>query len=162
MGLLTLKTFQLLDRVGQLEREQLLTGDWAHVQDWDRHGYRLMVDAMARHGIDTGGRPPIWAWAGRVTLLDASLLLNTEHDLPRGYATVTFTVPAEQALIGDYGHWCDALAEGPHLARYDPVPPRPGVHAAQACVAALPASAVTGVSPLPRDGWDDLDLDAEV
>lgn len=106
-----LKTFQSLERVRELESGDALVGSWAHVPRGWESGYCAMVNEMARRGISCDGRPPVWAWAGPVSLGDACGLLG-EEDLARGFATVTFTAPRQLVLLSNYSPWCDALVGG--------------------------------------------------
>ncbi|WP_028925095.1 hypothetical protein [Pseudonocardia acaciae] len=149
-----LRTFQRLARVEQLDADGLLVGDWDRVIPQHARAYRAMVDAMARHGVDTGGRPPIWAWTGEVRLVDAALLLDAEHELSTGYATVEFEAPAELVVSSDYGAWNDYLEALFHDRSYEW---QPG-GADQACLPYLRAEWVREVRPLPTSGWDELDL----
>ena len=48
-----------MPRVRELERDGVLTADWARIAPAVRAGYRAMVDAMTRCGVTTGGRPPV-------------------------------------------------------------------------------------------------------
>jgi hypothetical protein len=153
-----LRTFQSLRRVEQLEVDGRLVGCWEHAQTPD--GYRAMVAAMARADVDTGGLPPIWAWRGRLQLIDAKMLL-AEHELSAGYATVEFDAPAELTVESDYGAWNDYLeavitgrpAEWDlHAVRAD------GEEPVQVCLPYLRSEWVRDVRSLPRTGWDEIDV----
>lgn len=61
---LMLRTFQSLDCVRQLQNDAILKADWEHVVPGTEHAYARMVEAMSEYGIDTEGRPPMWAWRG--------------------------------------------------------------------------------------------------
>ena len=153
-----LRTFQRLPRVAQLDADGVLVGDWDRVPDAHRAGYRAMVAAMARAGVDTAGRPPMWAWRGGLTLLDAALPLDPEHELSTGYATVEFEAPAELTVVSDYGAWNDHLEALFHGGPADwnvthPVRAQPE----QVCVPYLRAEWVRDVRPLPTTGWDEID-----
>lgn len=151
-----LATFQSLSRVEQLAADGALVGSWEHAQSPD--GYRAMVAAMERAGVDTGGAPPIWAWRGALRLIDAKLLL-AEHELRAGYATVEFDAPAALAVESDYGAWNDFL-EAVFLGRsmqWDVAAVPPGTEPVQACLPCLRTEWVRDVRPLPRDGWDEID-----
>jgi hypothetical protein len=154
-----LKTFQSLRRVEQLEADGVLVGCWEHAQT--RDGYRAMVAAMARAGVDTGGLPPIWAWRGTLCLLDARLLL-AEHDLRSGYATVEFDAPAGLAVESDYGAWNDYLecVFTGASAEWDVSAVVPQEEPAQVCLPCLRAEWVRDIRPLPRTGWDAIDVGA--
>lgn len=157
-----LRTFQRLDRVRQLRRDRVLVADWDRLPPFERVAYPSMVAAMERCGIRTAGRPPVWAWCGAPTLLDAYSLFGTGPELGAGVATIEFAAPAELAFVSDYGDWCDHL--GARLddpgARWEPLPcPWTTDEPVQACVPHLPAEWVRDVRPLPTAGWpDDLDL----
>lgn len=168
---LLLKSFQPLHRVDRLRSEGVLVGDW------DRVGgpvivprYRRMVEEMAARGIDCAGHPPVWAWHGRVTLLDAFMLLDVEHELSQGWATITFTAPANLVHLSDYAAWCDFFIGG---TQWDPTASRSPAEQAsddwagwtcgvQATLPYLRREWVDAVEPLPRDGWDGLDLNTLV
>jgi hypothetical protein len=153
-----LRTFQSLRRVEQLDIDGSLVGCWEHAQTPD--GYGAMVAAMARAGVDTGGMPPIWAWRGTLCLLDAKMLL-AEHELRAGHATVEFDAPAELAVESDYGAWNDyleALITG-RPAEWDLRAVRAGGEGPmQVCLPYLRAEWVRDVRPLPRAGWDEIDV----
>lgn len=161
---LQLKTFQPLPRVDELRRAGILVGSWAHVLRGTERAYAAAVAAMAERGIDTDGRPPIWAWWGPVALIDALMLLDEEHELSRGFATITFKAPADIVLLSDYAHWCNALEANSSTWRpRTPEIPRPGVrddefaHPAQACLPYLREEWVVDVVELPTSGWGDID-----
>lgn len=166
-----LKTFQPGPRVDRLRHDGVLVGDWARVGGPVVGArYRRMVEEMAAHGIDCAGHPPMWAWHGRVTLLDAFMLLDVEHELGRGWSTITFTAPAELVYLSDYGAWCDYFVGG---TDWDPTVFRsPAERAAddwagwtcgvQATLPCLRREWVDAIAPLPRHGWDELDLNALV
>lgn len=149
-------SFQPLARVAELQRRGELVGSWEHVPRSPggviRAAYEEMVAAMARAGVPTGGRPPVWAWGGRcgVTVEDARMLVG--EPLREGYATVEFTAPAELVLATDYGAWNDYLAalfEGPAPRGWDV--PTPIAHElVQVCLPVLRAEWVREVRPLPR------------
>jgi hypothetical protein len=154
-----LRTFQRLARVAELEADGVLVGDWDRVPSGHREGYQAMVDAMARAGVESHGRPPVWAWRGTLLLLDAALLLDAEHELSTGYATVEFEAPAEFAVASDYGAWNDYLEAlflgNPAQWELTAVPRRWGPE--QVCLPYLRAEWVREVRPLPTTGWDELD-----
>lgn len=159
-----LRTFQPTERVAAFTDGGSLVGGWEHVPESLRPAYRAMVAAMAETGVDTGGRPPVWAWWGELRLLDALSLLNPEHQLSTGYVTVEFDAPAELVVASDYGVWNDYLAalfDGSSVTR------ELGVRAisaplgqrgpTQVCLPYLRADWVRDIRPLPRSGWDELD-----
>ena len=90
---LVLRSFQSLERVAQLQRSRALRGDWTHVLRGNENAYARMVEVMTEQGIDTGGRPPVWAWHGVLRLLDADLLFDAKEKLSKGFATLTFRAP---------------------------------------------------------------------
>lgn len=149
-----LTTFQSVERVAQLRAEGRLVSDWARILGGVERSYRSMVEEMARHGIDCHGRPPVWAWSGPVTLGDALMLLDPEHELSRGYAAVTFAAPAGLVLLSDYGPWCDALFEN---ARWVPPSEPDGSAPRQATLPYLDLAWVARVEALPTEGFDALD-----
>lgn len=171
MDTVLLKSFQPLDRVAQLRCEGTLVGDW------DRVGgpmvvpyYQRMVEEMAAHGIDCEGNPPVWAWHGRVTLLDASMLLSVEHELRQGWATISFRAPRDLVLLSDYAVWCDFFLGG---TEWDPTLFRSPVERSaddwagltcgvQAALPYLRREWIDTIQPLPTTGWDELDLDTLV
>ncbi|WP_191244836.1 hypothetical protein [Amycolatopsis deserti] len=139
-----------------------LLGDWDRVPASLVVPYRAMVEAMARAGVDTGGRPPVWAWRGELRLIDAISLFDAEHELSRGFATVEFDAPEHLAVASDYGRWNDFLAaslEGRECA-WEPGPAER--EPVQVCLPYLLADWVRDVRPLPTGGWDRLDLAAAV
>lgn len=161
----TLRTFQPLDRVAQLRRDQILVGSWDHVDVSVVRAHARMVAVLAERGVDTGGRPPIWAWCGVLRMRDAALLLDPVHELSAGYATVTFTAPAAQVLLSDYAHWCEAMMAPSEIGLDDWQPRRASArspHPEQACLPSLRSDWVTSVSPLPTCGWDTLDQELVV
>jgi hypothetical protein len=155
-----LRTFQRLTRVAQLEAEGMLVGDWDRVPAAHRDAYRAMAAAMSRAGVDTGDLAPIWAWRGPVRLLDAAPLLDPEHELSTGYATVEFAAPPELVVASDYGAWNDFL-EALFLgepASWEPAASNRSVPGPeQVCLPFLRAEWVRGVRSLPTTGWDELD-----
>lgn len=162
-----LRSFQRLTRVASLTATGALVGDWTYVPEADRPAYRAMVAAMAAAGVDTGGRPPVWAWHGEPRLIDAALLLDQEQELSSGYATVEFDAPEPLVALSDYSAWNDHLFEmfNDRPARWSvgtgrwlgpPAKPR-AAHPTQACLPYLRAEWLLDVRPLPRTGWDELD-----
>lgn len=95
-----LRTFQPRSRVGQLESDGVLLADWAWVSPGLRGGYRGMVAAMTRWGVDSRERPPIWCWFSDLCLFDAVSLLDAHHQLSTGYATVEVEAPAARRGLG--------------------------------------------------------------
>lgn len=157
MSGMVLKSFQPTTRIAQLQREGILVGDWFYVLPGTERAYGRMVEMMTERGIDCHGKPPIWAWHGDVRLRDAIMLLDPEHELSRGYGTVTFIAPTGQAMVSDYRQWCDALFRNADV--WDPAPPVHGPHPAQATLPHLRADWVLSIDLLPVDGWNDLDLE---
>lgn len=159
---LILRTFQPLHRVAQLQHEGLLVADWNHLVPGTERPYARMVEVMAEHGIDTSGRPPVWAWRGPLRLFDADLLVDAVHELSRGFATLTFHAPDHLVLLSDYKDWCEALmtpASTP-IDRWRPQAHRPGsFHPEQACLPYLHLDWVSDIKPLPTAGWNTLDLE---
>lgn len=161
MTTLQLKTFQPLPQVARLKETGTLTGDWDRICScsWT-DAYRGMVSNMATHGIDCAGNPPIWAWWGPLTLGDAFLLYDLEHDLPQGFATITFNAPTNLVFLSDYDEWNDALF--PYTPWTPaPLPPTPGQQL-QATLPYLDLAWVTGISPLPTADFYELDWDSAV
>lgn len=154
-----LRSFQRLSRVASLSASGALFGDWAHVPASQHPGYRAMVAAMSVAGVDTGDRPPIWAWHGELHLVDAALLFDEQHELRTGYATVEFDAPDSLVTLSDYGAWNDHLYEVFHgrpacwsagAARWLGPPADPDTsHPAQACLPHLRAEWLLDVRPLP-------------
>lgn len=161
---LVLRTFQSLARVTQLHRDGVLLGDWAHVLPGTERGYRRLVEVMEDKGIPTAGRPPVWAWHGRVRLVDADLLFDATQELSRGFATITFQAPEHLVLLSDYGHWSDVmLSDEVSLRQWQPRRRTPSSdRLEQACLPYLTLAWVTKIEPLPTTGWDTLDLDNEL
>ncbi len=148
---LLLRTFQRRDRVDQLHREGRLVADWSHVMKGTERAYVRMVEVMAARGIDTADHPPNWAWHGPLRLYDAALLFDPVHELSAGFATVTFSAPAELVLLCAYPDWCDVLMTTPthELDAWQPQPPiRSRHHPDQACLPYLSAHWVR--SGVPR------------
>ena len=159
-----LRTFQSLTRIEQLQHDGILVGSWDHVLPGTEDAYLRMVEVMTEHGIDTNGRPPIWAWRGPLRLADADSLFNAEHELSSSFVTVAFRAPQHVVLLSDYGHWCDALmppADGP----IEPWQPRrrdnDSRHPEQACLPHLRLEWVSTIKPLPTTGWGTLDLETQ-
>lgn len=152
-----LRTFQPRSRLTTLDADGVLVGSWDRVSGGPvRHGYAAMVAAMAAAGIDTGGLPPIWAWRGRLTLVDATMLLS-DHELRSGYVTIEFDAPAELTVASDYGRWNDHLAA---LFESDCIEWEiggPATEPVQICLPQLRAEWVRAVRPLPTTGWNELD-----
>ena len=165
MGLLELLTFQSLRRVAQLESDRVMLGDWSRVDVAHVAAFRRMTDVMTLHGIDTAGRPPVWAWRGTLRLRDAALLFDPEHELSQGFATVTFTAPGDLVVLSDYAHWCQLLFDPVDAAIEAWQPERRHSRTCQpeqACLPYVRAEWVTRVRPLPRSGWNDLDQEQPV
>lgn len=159
---LVLRTFQSLERVEQLQDDGVLVSDWEHVALGTENAYARIVEVMREHGIDTGGRPPVWAWRGLVRLRDADSLFDAVHELSRGYATVTFRAPKHLVLLSDYAHWCDVLMApaGTPAHQWQPQRRAEGSHQPeQACLPYLRLDWVTDIKSLPTSGWDTLDLE---
>ncbi|QGU03260.1 hypothetical protein CKALI_12110 [Corynebacterium kalinowskii] len=163
MDRIQLKTFQPLTRVRTLEATGELRGSWAQILSVSYDpAYRDMVSEMARAGIDCAGNPPIWAWYGPLALIDATMLLNEEYDLPKGYATITFTAPRDLVLLSEYGPWCEALFPyRPWRAPTPPLIPDPAVQL-QATLPVIRASWVSDITELPTSGFDELDMEQPV
>jgi hypothetical protein len=164
-------SFQPLSRVAILQADGELVGSWEHVPrstgDVIRTAYGEMVAAMARVGVPTDGRPPVWAWGGRrgVTVGDALSLVG-EPLWWDGYATIEFTAPAELLVATDYGAWNDyvfALFEADSAesvpTTWD-VPTSIGDALVQVCLPVLRAEWVREIRPLPRSEDDVSDWDA--
>ncbi|GEM_PF-5041228 len=166
-----LKSFQPLDRVAQLRREGTLVGDWNRVGGpMVAPQYQRMVEEMAAHGIDCEGHPPVWAWQGRVTLLDASMLLSVEHELRQGWFTISFRAPRDLVFLSDYAVWCDFFLSG---TEWDPTLFRSPVERSaddwagltcgvQATLPYLRRGWIDTIQPLPTTGWNELDLNTLV
>lgn len=153
-----LKTFQPRARLRELECTGRLVGDWDRVDPFYLPAYRDMVAAMEERGIDCQGRPPVWAWSGPVTLTDAFLLLDEDHDLRRGYVTITVDAPPELVLLSDYGAFNDALD-----ARTPWVPgPLPTSVVLQAVIPYLDGAWVSGIESLPDRDFDAHDWSTPV
>ncbi|MEJ3653728.1 hypothetical protein WEH80_12160 [Actinomycetes bacterium KLBMP 9759] len=152
------RTFQRRVRVERLLSTGRLDGDWALVIPGYEPAYRGMVAAMARAGVDTEGRPPIWGWHGRLTLADAAMLFDAEHELSLGFATVDLAAPDELAVSSDYGAWNDYMSDvvAGTPAAWDPTG-TPAREPVQVCLPYLLAEWVLDVRPLPSSGWGDLD-----
>jgi hypothetical protein len=157
-------TFQPLSRLADLEEDGELVGSWEHVPastgDVICAAYGEMVGAMARAGVSTDGRPPIWAWGGGCggTVGDAHMVVG--EPLWGGYATIEFTAPAELLLVTDYGAWNDylfALFEADSteaVPRTWDVPTPLGDELVQVCLPVLRAEWVRDIRPLPRSEDD--------
>ena len=150
-------SFQPLDRIAALEADGELVGSWEHVPpstgDVVRAAYREMVSVMTRAGVDSGGRPPVWAWGGRrVTLQDAHSLVG--EPVWDGYATIEFAAPSELTVATDYRVWNDYLAElftvGADVPRTWDVPTPIGAELVQVCLPMLRRLWVREIRPLPR------------
>jgi hypothetical protein len=160
---LVLCTFQRLARVRQLRDDGALVGDWDRLPPFERVAYPSMVTAMEHAGIQTGGRPPVWAWQGTPTLHDVHSLYGSGPELGTGVATVEFAAPADLVFLSDYGDWNDHLSarlDDPG-APWEPLPRNGWADdLVQACVPCLHAGWVRDVRPLPTSGWPDgIDLD---
>lgn len=166
-----LRTFQLRSRIAQLEADGVLLGDWDWVSPGLRDGYRAMIAAMARLGVDTQGLPPIWSWYGDLRLFDATSLLDPQHQLSAGYATVEFEAPHGLVVASDYGAWNDHLAalltggptESTVVCAPMSVARRPDRRSwaqspEQVCLPYLRHEWVREIRLLPTSGWDAMDL----
>ncbi|MEU6083801.1 DUF3841 domain-containing protein [Streptomyces sp. NPDC047108] len=117
-------TVQHHGAVPVLHESGLLTGDWSRVAPSLRPGYDLMVAEMRRRGIDDGGCPPVWAWAGpdsrdgRVLQTARSLLSQVEWE--RGVVVLDLEVPDALVVTSSYGWWNDVLAA---VLSGEPLPP---------------------------------------
>jgi len=152
-------TFQPLSRLADLEEDGELVGSWGNVPastgDVIRAAYGEMVAAMARAGVSTDGRPPVWAWGGRcgVTILDALMLVG--EPVWGGYATIEFTAPADLLVATDYGAWNDYLFALLESGSAQAVPmtwdvPTPiGDALVQVCLPFLRTEWVREIRPLP-------------
>lgn len=156
-GEVLLWSFQPLHRVADLESDGELAGSWEHVPpssgDVVLAAYREMVAAMARAGVDTEGRPPVWAWGGqRVTVQDAHSLVG--GPVWDGYATIEFAAPSELVVATDYHAWNDYLADlftaGADALRTWEVLPSVGAELVQVCLPVLRKHWVREIRPLPR------------
>lgn len=162
---LLLRTFQPIERAATLQAGGALIADWRHVLPGTERAYARMVGVMVEHGIETDGRPPIWAWHGALRLRDAALLLDPERELRTGFAVITFVAPAQLVLLCDYRHWCEALmapADAPLHVWQPRLEAGDGQHPEQACLPYLLADWVKDIKALPTSGWDTLDQDALV
>jgi hypothetical protein len=148
-------TFQPVVRIAELERTGRLRGSWGWVSPgFVTRSYEAMIAAMARAGIDTDGRPPVWAWGGRcgVTLADAESLLGS-YGLRQGCATIEFEAPAARCLASDYGAWNDfqfALHSGEEAPSAWDVPTPVEEELVQVCLPELRREWVREVRALPR------------
>ncbi len=149
-------TFQPLVRIAALERAGRMTGSWEWVSPgFVTRSYQAMVAAMARAGVDTEGRPPVWAWSAPqgVSLGDAADLLG-EYGLRQGCATVEFDAPSELCLASDYGAWNDYQYElhrgGAAPTSWD-VPCPLAQRLVQVCLPELRADWVREIRSLPDE-----------
>ncbi|GAA0939070.1 hypothetical protein [Pseudonocardia zijingensis] len=151
-------SFQPLSRVAVLREAGELVGSWEHVPPSPggviRGAYEEMVAAMARAGVPTQGRPPVWAWGGGrgVTVEDAHMLVGDPPSVD--HATVEFDAPDGLLLATDYGAWNDYLAalfdrSGPVARTWD-VPTAVADHLVQVCLPVLRLEWVRAIRPLPR------------
>nr|WP_157528710.1 hypothetical protein [Kibdelosporangium sp. MJ126-NF4] len=148
----TLYTFQRLTRVEQLKTEGTLTASWTALSPFERAVYPSMVEAMRKAGIPIKNNPPIWAWTERPTLLDAALLLNPEHELSKGYATIEFEAPENLTHLSDYSAWNDHMAE--KLRNPTATWKQKSKEGNQATLPWLSQEWVKEVRPLPTTGWN--------
>ncbi|MEV2272639.1 DUF3841 domain-containing protein [Nonomuraea africana] len=141
-----------------LEDAGELVGDWPRIMVWNyRACYEEMVAEMARRGLDCGGRPPVWAWAGPDTrdnsvAVTAELLLcpQTPEEYAR-YVVLDLDVPDEAVLLSLYGRWNDfmeAIIMGEGSPDMDWSIGQEELAAVQACLPRVAAGWVLGVRPL--------------
>lgn len=154
-----------------LEDAGELVGDWDRIMVPDyRACYEAMVAEMARRGLDGGGRPPMWAWAGPDTrdnrvALAAELLLcpQTPEEYAR-YVVLDLDVPDEVVLLSSYGRWNDfmhAIMMGEGSPDMDWAIGREELNGVQACLARVAAGWVLGVRPLEPFRPEDEDEDED-
>ncbi|MEW9552491.1 DUF3841 domain-containing protein [Nonomuraea sp. NPDC050783] len=148
--------------LASLEDTGELVGSWDRIMVRNyRACYEEIVAEMARRGLDTGGRPPVWAWAGPDTrddavALTADLLLcpRTPEEYAR-YVVLDLDVPDEAVLLSSYGRWNDfmeAVVMGEGSPRMDWSIGREEPGGVQACLARVAAGWVLGARPLEPYG----------
>jgi hypothetical protein len=85
-----------------------LIGRWRFIDPYHVQAYRWMVAAMRRRGIDTRGRPPVWAWHS------FNPPLRRKPDLRSSYSLTTpgtravrlvIDVPDRLVLLSDFEAW---------------------------------------------------------
>ncbi|MET7338959.1 DUF3841 domain-containing protein [Nonomuraea sp. NPDC005650] len=141
-----------------LEDAGELVGDWVRIMVGNyRACYEEMVAEMARRGLDCGGRPPVWAWAGPDTrdnsvALTAEMLLcpQTPEEYAR-YVMLDLDVPDEAVLLSSYGRWNDfmeAIIMGEESPDMDWSIGQEELNGVQACLPRVAAGWVLGVHPL--------------
>ncbi|MFG1686159.1 DUF3841 domain-containing protein [Nonomuraea sp. NPDC049269] len=141
-----------------LEDASGLVGDWDRIMVRSyRACYEEMVAEMARRGLDGGGRPPVWAWAGPDTrdnsvALAAEMLLcpQTPEEYAR-YVVLDLDVPDEVVLLSSYGRWNDfmnAIMMGEGSPDMDWAIGQEEPNGVQACLTRVAAGWVLGVRPL--------------
>ncbi|MEU4407296.1 DUF3841 domain-containing protein [Streptosporangium sp. NPDC023963] len=141
-----------------LEDAGELVGDWDRIMAGNyRACYEEMVAEMARRGLDSEGRPPVWAWAGPDTCdngvaLAAEMLLcpQTPEEYAR-YVVLDLDVPDEVVLLSSYGRWNDfmyAIIMGEGAPDMDWAIDREELDGTQACLARVAARWVLGARPL--------------
>jgi hypothetical protein len=143
---------ELLEDAGEL------FGDWDRIMVRNyRACYQEMVAEMARRGLVSGGRPPVWAWAGpdtrdnRVALAAEALLCPQTPEEYARYVVLDLDVPDEVVLLSSYGRWNDfmeAIIFGEESPAMDWSIGREELNGVQACLPRVAAGWVLGVRPL--------------
>lgn len=93
--------------------------DWASL-------YRMMMVAMGRRGLSSGGRPPVWAWPcerryGGPLTLEAALFFLGGIERAQAAWMIEFDAPAHHCLLTCYRAWqtivhSERRHRPPHLA----------------------------------------------
>ena len=113
---ISLTTFQGNTVRYQLGRERVYRARWHRsgpANPWNR-AYRWMAKQMARRGLPTCGRPPIWAWPreryyGGPPNFGTTYALLSEIELERGIWIIDLSVPSEFCVLSSYAVWNSVL-----------------------------------------------------
>ena len=128
MSTMRLLTIQSRTARLALMRNGVYRPSWSwlgHDPDWTSL-YRMMVVAMGRKGLSTGGRPPVWAWPcerryGGPMTLDTALFFLGGIEQAQTAWVIEFDAPSRHCLLTSYRAWqsivhSDRKDRPPHLA----------------------------------------------
>lgn len=85
-----------------------LTSRWRRVTPDFLAAYRWMAAAMFRHGINTHGHPPVWAWHSyKPPYRHKPDLRASYHLAPPGTRAIRLVIdlPDQLALLSDFDAW---------------------------------------------------------
>ena len=97
--------------VDLLQQKNILHAEW-HYVTWAvdvRPQYEWLVRQMKKRGIDTQGKPPIWAWhscRGWQRPPSVAIAYNLVGN-GTNMVTLEMEVPPEMVLLSSYAIWCE-------------------------------------------------------